>query len=461
MKQHRIKNVALAAGAALAAIIAGPPSPVCADDFGAPTPTYYKDVLPIFQNNCIQCHRQGQLAPMPLDDYAALRPWVKSIRKAVSERTMPPWFADKNYGHWLNDISLNDEQIVTITRWTNGGAPAGNPGDAPAPKTYNEKWQLGEPDQVFTMTKSHTLPGEGPDEYKYFEIPTNFTEDRWITSFEVMPGNREVVHHVIVFVKEPGKSDAEFKHAPGEGGPVKYNSFRPESDTQLKQILERQMRAVESQAGRPRPEAPLRVTGMLGGMAPGMPPWMARPDEGRLIKAGSTLVFQMHYHPSGKAATDQTSIGVRFAKHVPAKQRYTTGIFNLAFAVPPGDGNFRVEASHKVNEDIHILSFMPHMHLRGKDYEYKAIYPDGREETLLSVPKYDFNWQLVYDAAKPIAIPKGTTIQCVAHFDNSAENPNNPDPQAVVRFGEPTTDEMMIGWFDFTRDAEIFGAIEG
>jgi len=394
--------------AAIAAGVVATGSAASADETA---PTFYKDVLPIFQNHCNECHRQGQLAPMALDDYSAIRPWIKSIRRSVSEGEMPPWFADKAHGEWVNDISLNDEQIQTINRWVAAGALEGDKADAPAPKQFNDSWVLGEPDEVFTMPKAHTLAAEGKDEYKYFTIPTNFTEDRWITSLEVMPGNREIVHHVIVFVKEAGKenegvgSETGGTNTRGEGGPVENNSFRPESQEKLDEIIARQERFLEMQTRKTRREAPLRLMGMIGGMAPGMPPWQAHPGEGRLLKAGSVLVFQMHYHPSGNEGTDQTSIGVKYAQEPIRKQVYTTGIFNIAFAIPPGADDFDVRAEHTINEPIKVLSFMPHMHLRGKAFRYTAIYPDGREQILLNVPRYDFNWQLVYECKEPLALP--------------------------------------------------------
>ncbi len=240
----------------------------------------------------------------------------------------------------------------------------------------------------------------------------------------------------------------------GEGGVVQTRSKRPESPEELEKLMAQQQRVKDMREKRTRNEQPLRDTGMLGGVAPGMPPWIARPGEGRLVKAGSELIFQMHYHPSGKQALDQSVIGVKFSSKPPEHNRRTTGVFNIGFAIPPGADNYEVISEHTLRDDIHLVSFMPHMHLRGKSFEYKAIFPNGTEEILLSVPRYDFAWQNVYELVEPKALPRGTTIICTAHFDNSANNPNNPDPQAVVRFGEPTVDEMMIGWFDYWRDSE-------
>lgn len=431
-----------------------------ASAFAGEPPTFYRDVMPIFEQSCVECHRQGQLAPMTLDTYEAVRPYAKSILKSVTDRDMPPWDADSQHGQFLNDPSLTQSQIDVIANWAKSGAPAGDPADAPAPRKFDSNWRLGEPDALFRMAEPHALPADGPDEYKYFRIPTNFTEDKWVSSVECMPGNPEVVHHIIIFVKEPGRP---LQHAnEGEGGPVETHSKRPDSPEELEKIMASQARLKEMRAkrGAPRPQA-LRDTGMLGGIAPGMPPWSALPGEGRLIKAGSELVLQMHYHPSGKEALDQSVIGLKFSKGPVTHNRRTTGIFNIGFAVPPGADNYEVVAEQTLAEDIQLLSFMPHMHLRGKAFEYKALLPDGKEQILLNVPKYDFTWQMTYELAQPIALPKGTTIVCTAHFDNSDKNPNNPDPLAVVRFGEPTVDEMMIGWFDYWRASEAEPPVQG
>jgi hypothetical protein len=415
----------------------------------ADSPTYHRDVLPILQNQCLNCHREGELAPMPLDSYEAVRPWAKALRRSVTEKTMPPWFADPRYGEFKNKMVLTDAEIDTIVRWVGAGSPAGDSADAPAPVEYPKGWHIGEPDEVFTMLEPYTLAAEGPDEYKYFTIPTNLTEDRWVTGFEVKPGNNAIVHHVIVFVQPKGAKDR------GEGGATKSRSFVPESPEELEKVLAQQEKIQDRlrESGlRERPtSAMMGGLNMLGGVAPGTPPWTAAPGEGKLLPAGSSLVFQMHYSRNGRDEVDQTSIGVKYATGPVHRERHTVGVANLAFAIPPGANNFRVDAWHTFNEEIDILGYMPHMHLRGKSFEYRAIFPDGREEILLSVPRYDFNWQLTYDLVRPLSVPKGTTIHCIAHYDNSAENPSNPNPKAVLRFGEPTTDEMMIGWMDIVR----------
>lgn len=411
-------------------------------------PTYYKDVLPIFQQNCQSCHRQGEIAPMAFETYEQTRPWAKAIREAVSAKTMPPWLADARFGHFRNDFSLNAEEQETIVRWASAGARPGNPADAPAPVEFPTGWTLGEPDAIYEMAQPYTVGPEGTDEYKYFTIPTNLTEDRWVESVEIIPGNRAVVHHVIVFIQEPGTPDRE------EGGPVAINSQPPASPEELARVMERQERIqakVKESGLKPQP---IRLFSMLAGMAPGTPPQKFDPGQGKLLKAGSKLVFQMHYSRNGQTEVDQTKLGIKWAKGPVEQEVITTAASNMAFAIPPHAEDYTVEAWHTFDRPVRIHMFMPHMHLRGKSFDYIAEYPDGTSQTLLSIPRYDFNWQFVFEPAEPIVIPKGTTIHCVAKFDNSANNPANPNPEAIVRFGEPTVDEMMIGWMDVSEVKE-------
>lgn len=446
-------RVALIAAAAAIALTGG----ARAEDSES-APTFYRDVLPIFQQHCNVCHHEGALAPMALDTYQSTRPWARSIQRSLGQGEMPPWDADPRYEHFSNENRLSEEDLATVLRWTMIGAPAGNPEDAPAPQTWDDEgWVLGKPDIILSMAEPYTVPAEGPDEYKYFRVPTNFTEDTWVSAVEIMPGNRQVVHHVIAFVSDPDNPDRHV--AKGEGGVVATNSYRPESDAELQKVIDQQERLRKFAERREPKEKPLREMGMIGGMAPGMPPWESYLGEARLIPAGSELVLQMHYHPSGTEGTDVTSIGLKVAKGSHFKRRHTTGIFNVSFAIPPGADDYEVLASHKIDEDITVYSFMPHMHLRGKSFSYTAVLPDGTERIMLSVPRYRFDWQLAYELAEPIQLPQGTVINCRATFDNSTGNPDNPDPQAIVRFGEPTVDEMMIGWFDYTRDADISGIV--
>jgi hypothetical protein len=376
------------------------------------TVTFTKDVAPILYKRCIECHRPGEIAPMSLLTYAETRPWAKSIKQRVVARSMPPWSADPHYGKFSNDPSLSQKEIDTIVAWVDAGSPKGDDKDMPVPPKFVEGWTIGKPDVVLSMQEDHAIPADGTVPYLYFTIPTNFKEDKWIQAMEIRPGNRGVVHHVIAFAQEPGAARR------GAGS--------------------------EAQQGR----------GQLGGITPNKTGVVFAPGTARLIKAGSNIVFQMHYTTNGEATTDRTSIGLIFAKGPPTRSLVTGNALNARFVIPPGADSHEVKSSTTFKEDVHLTSFMPHMHFRGKDFTYTAVYPDGRSEVLLNVPKYDFNWQLTYVLEKPVALPKGTRLDCVAHFDNSTRNKYNPDPTKEVRWGDQTWEEMMIGWFSYTRDSE-------
>jgi hypothetical protein len=380
----------------------------------AAQPTFTKDVAPILYQRCASCHRPTQMAPMSLLTYTQVRPWARAIKQRVVRREMPPWFADPAHGRFANDASLSQKEIDTIAAWVDAGAPKGDDEDLTPPPAFTEGWSIGEPDVVLAIPE-YTVPAAGAVPYLYFIVPTNFERDTWIAGLEIRPGNRQVVHHVIVSVLEPGRE--------------------------------------------PPPQAGTRggfdvIRNQLAGTTPNKPGVLYPPGIGRLVKAGSSLVFQMHYTAIGKEVTDRTSIGLKLARTPPAKQVRTGLALNARFVLPPGDPNHEVRAAVTLTEDIHLISLTPHMHFRGKDFTYTAVYPDGRKEILLRVPSYDFNWQLSYVLAEPARLPKGTTIECVAHFDNSSRNPDNPDPKAEVRWGDQTWEEMMIGFYTFTRDAE-------
>ena len=376
--------------------------------------TFTKDVAPILYSRCVECHRVGEIAPMSLLSYQEVRPWAKSIRQRVADRSMPPWSADPHYGKFSNDPSLSQKEIDTIVGWVDAGAPKGDDKDLPPTPKFVQGWTIGKPDVVLEMQEEHAIPADGTIPYLYFTIPTGFKEDKWIQAMEIRPGNRGVVHHVIAFAQEPG--------AGGRRGNA----------------------AGEAQQGR----------GQLGGITPNKTGVVFAPGTARLIKAGSNIVFQMHYTTNGEATKDRTSIGLVFAKEPPVRTVVTGNALNARFVIPAGEANHEVRSSTTFKDDVHISSFMPHMHFRGKDFTYTAVYPDGHSEILLSVPKYDFNWQLTYVLEKPIALPKGTRLDCVAHFDNSTKNKYNPDPTKEVRWGDQTWEEMMIGWFGYTRDTQ-------
>ena len=373
--------------------------------------TFTRDIAPILFQRCVECHRSGEIAPMSLMTYQEVRPWAKAIRERVVERSMPPWFADPHYGKFANDPSLSQNEIDTVVAWVNAGSPKGDDKDLPPAPRFTAGWTIGQPDVVLEMQEEYSIPAEGTIPYLYFTIPTNFTEDKWIQAMEIRPGNRTVVHHVIAFTQDAGA------RATGEG---------------------------EANRGR----------GQLGGITPNKTGVVFSPGTARLIKKGSNIVFQMHYTTNGQATKDRTKIGLVFAREPARKILVTGNALNSRFVIPPGESNYEVKASTTFNEDSLLSSFMPHMHYRGKDFTYTAIYPDGRSEILLSVPKYDFNWQLTYILKEPLSMPKGTRLECIAHFDNSARNKFNPDPTRAVRWGDQTWEEMMIGWFSSTRTVD-------
>lgn len=392
----------------------------------AAPPTFTRDVLPILQNSCQGCHRPGEAAPVSFLSYKDTRPWAKAIREAVQLRRMPPWFADPHIGKFANDRSLNQKEVETLVQWADAGAPEGDPKDAPAPVRFLNGWNIGQPDYLVEMPGEFNIPASGTVEYTYFVMPTGFQEDRWVRMAEVRPGNRRAVHHVIAFVREPGSKwlkDAQ----PG----VAYTPKKGTPDT-------------SSFGGQ-----------WLVGYAPGSVPDTLDTGQARLIKAGSDIVLQVHYTATGKPEKDRTSVGFQFAKEFPRQRITTLAAANGKFNIPPHADNHRLDSSITLDQDVILTSLVPHMHLRGKSFEFRAIYPDGRTEELLRVPKYSFNWQLTYVPAKPVLLPKGTRIECSAWYDNSKNNPYNPDPTVEVHFGEQSWDEMMIGFFNVAFDPAL------
>lgn len=407
----------------------------------APPVTFYKDVLPVLQKNCQVCHRPGEAAPMSLLTYEQARPWAKALREAVLLKRMPPWFADPHYGKFSNDRSLSQNEINTLVAWADTGAREGNAKDAPPPRHFLDGWNIGPPDAVFEMPSGFQVPASGTIEYQYIVIPTGFTEDKWVQMAEVRPGNRAVVHHVIAFLRKPGSKwlkDAQ----PGI-------PFVPKKRYEAQN-------ANQNRSGGAREDDTGSGNEFLVGFAPGVPPEMLKPDQAKLVPAGSDVVFQMHYTANGKPATDRTHVGFIFAKEPPRERVFTAATLNRKFIIPAGDANYEVHSEITIHDTTTLTGLLPHMHLRGKDFEYRIVYPTGESEILLSVPKYSFNWQLSYYLQKPLVLAKGTRIECTAHFDNSPNNPNNPNPREEVRWGDQSWEEMMIGFFDvaFDRNAD-------
>jgi hypothetical protein len=392
--------------------------------------TFNKDVAPILQQRCMVCHRPGEIAPMSFLSYKEVRPWARAIKEVTVERRMPPWFADPRYSEFSNDCRLTQKEIDTIVAWVDSGAKEGEARDLPPNPRFPEGWQIGKPDVVFSMTEEFSVPANGVIPYKYFVVPTNFTEDKYVQFAEIRQGNRQLVHHVIVDVRYP------------EHGPLlPPGELTPERREALRQRGGAESRASDSD-------------GRLVGWAPGEAPLILRAGHAKLIKKGSVLIFQVHYTTNGVAGKDRSSVGLIFAKVPVEKRVITTGAVARALAIPPGDPNYETTASFAFKEDSHIDSLHPHMHMRGKDFLYRLVYPDGRSKILLSVPRWDFNWQLTYFFKEPVAAPAGSRLECVAHYDNSAKNKFNPDPTKLVEWGPQTWEEMMIGYLDYTLDKQ-------
>jgi len=398
--------------------------------------TFYKDVLPVLQKNCQGCHRPGEPAPMSLLTFDQARPWAKSIKQAVATKKMPPWFADAHYGKFSNDRTMSQAEIDTLTSWVDSGAPAGNPKDAPKPIDFYEGWRIGKPDVILSMTTPFNVPASGTIDYQYIVVPTNFTEDKYVYMAEARPGDPSVVHHILTFIREPGNPWLR-NLKPG----VPFDAREAEREAAAN--AERNPRA--QQGGR---QQAISFGDNVAGYAPGTMPTLMRPGQAKLIPAGSDIIFQVHYTATGKASTDISKLGLVFAKG-PVKERVLSlAVTTNNFAIPAGDPNYEVKAKMMLQDDATLVNMLPHMHFRGKDFTYKVTYPSGESETLLAVPHYDFNWQLTYELAQPKLLPKGTVIDCVAHYDNSANNKFNPDPTKEVHYGEQTWEEMMFGFFD-------------
>jgi hypothetical protein len=462
--------VAAVLGFSILAFVSLSASPGRADDKAV---TFTKDVAPIVYDKCVSCHRPGEIAPFSLVTYNDARPWAKAIKKNVADQVMPPWHADPKYGKFANERRLTQNEIDTIVSWVDQGAPQGNPKDLPPMPRFDDGWTMGKPDLVIDMGTDFPVPAEGVVDYKYFTVPTNFTEDRWIQAAEIRSGNRAVVHHVIVFIDEPNGS---ITRAPGiqvlqpAAAGVNAPAASPGADatrttpatppaTPPSQAPTAANAAPASASpGAPAARAansrPSRGLGaFLVGFAPGTRPTVYPEGSGKRIKAGATLTFQMHYTPNGTGTTDRTLVGLKFAKAPSQSELRTVAVLNSRFVIPANAASHKVESAAMFTDDVKIWSLFPHMHVRGKSFEYRLVYPDGRSEIVLSVPKYDFNWQGEYTFAEPLQAPKGSRLECVAYFDNSTANKANPDASKDVKWGDQTWEEMMIGWTTYSVES--------
>ena len=391
----------------------------------AATVTFNKDVLPILQKNCQTCHRPGEVAPMSLLTYNDARPWAKAIKLAVASQKMPPWFADPNVGHFTNERRLTPAEIAIVAAWADNGAPEGDKKDAPPPIAFTEGWLI-KPDIVVEMPTEFKVPASGAIDYQYMLVKTNFPEDMWVSSAEMRPGNSKVVHHGEAWVRPPGSkwmADAE----PGVSYPTQEMKKGPGEGIEI--------------LGKFNPGL-LAQTFDFGGSA-------------KFVPKGSDIVFEVHYSAAGPNQTSRSSVGLVLAKN-PPKLRYVTGYGPTAnnLVIPAGDGNAEVVSEMTAVEESKLVYVQPHMHLRGKDYEVRVVYPTGEKQTVFR-GKFDFNWQLGYDLAQPVLLPKGTKVQGIAHFDNSANNRFNPDPNKEVVWGLQNWEEMQNCFMGFLIDAKV------
>jgi mono/diheme cytochrome c family protein len=460
MLSKKITPVALLATLAVFCQVSG--TAITAGPNATASITFTRDVARIFYENCAECHRPNDIAPFSVLTYKDVRPWARSIREKVIAREMPPWYADPRYGHFKNDARLSKKDIDTIVAWADQGAKEGDPKDLPALPGYVEGWRIGKPDQVFSMTEEYTIKPDDPDTYVYFVVPTGFKEDRWVQAAEIRPGNKRLVHHVIAHILTPQAIAGS-----------KRTSAQADSQSANEQTIFYK----EGGLARVKPNAPVIDDGanapnggaafkrrageegsdlfsiLLTSYAPGKDPDVFAPGMAKRIPAGSKIVLQMHYSrfrgTLDKPERDRTSVGLIFAKAPPPNRVVTLTIPNHFFKIPAGADDHEVTAAYTFDQDVKLVDYMPHMHLRGKQMKYEVIYPGGRRETLLWVPKFNFNWQTLYRLKDPIMIPKGSRMIITAHFDNSSKNKYNPDPGKPVRWGDPTYDEMMIGWMDY------------
>ncbi len=394
------RNMILA-GWTAALLVAG--APVAA----APqSPTFARDVAPIFFNHCGECHRPGEIAPMSLLSYGEARPWAKSIARAVKAREMPPWSGESDQHQWANDISLSDDQITTIVRWVEDGAPEGDPANLPEVPEFTNGWKLGEPDEILTLEPVE-VAAEGDDIFPKQYVELNLDEPRWVRAIEFLPSDRRVAHHLQATYTSPSNN----------GG------------------------------GR----------GIFGIWTAGMPPYVFPDGMGRALGAGTTkILVDLHYHPMGEAATDQMRIGVYYGEGELQKEVATIPVTNTGLRIPPGADHHAEKAHYLFDKDMQVLAFSPHMHVRGKAMKYELTYPDGERETLLDVPKYDYNWQWLYYPKSPIEIPAGSRVDVTAVWDNSEGNPANPDPSKEIIYRGDTFSEMFVGFLEVIQKDGVY-----
>lgn len=391
-----------------------------------PEVTYHNRVSRIVQNKCGRCHRLGGVGPMTLTSYDDVVGRRSMIQWVLTDRIMPPWYADDGSGPWANDFGLTEEERADFLSWIESGYPEGDPADAPLPKDWVEGWTIGEPDYVVKIPEPITVPAEGVVDYVYVYAQTDLPEDKWIREMEIRPTASDVTHHALVFVETPEVLE-------------KIRARRRE----VENVRE------DEEYWRLRRQFQDGVRGYFASTVPGQEGIIFPDGTGKKLPAGAWLKFQLHYTPNGLEAIDQTEIGFVFADEPVHTEVQTTSAIESEFVIPAGHPDYEVSAEYEFKQPAALLSLFPHTHLRGTRFVYEVVYPDGRVETLLPVTRYDFNWQLNYLFQTPFRVPAGTKIRATAWYDNSANNPANPDSTVDVEFGEQTFDEMMIGYISW------------
>ena len=401
-------------------------APTNAQQPAATPPTFTKDVAPILYKQCIGCHRRGEIAPMSLVTYEEARPWAKAILKVIANGTMPPWHADAPVGTFHNERILSDAERKTLTSWASAGAPKGDEKDLPPTPPFTEGWALGTPDVVLEMQEDYRIPARGTIQYEWFYIPTNFTESKWVKSIEIRPGDRAAVHHVLVYYR--AKPDPA--RTPIARGNQQDQSNPPPDEPGVSQRPQR----------RDLKGIPQRL---LATYAPGTNPQVAPEGTAFRLEPGGLFELQMHYTATGKPTSDRTKIGITFAKESSPREVAAQHFMNMQLKLPAGAADVAVTTDLSFVQDATVWGIFPHTHLRGKKWDYKLVSPTGETRTILSVPRYDFNWQTYYMFTEPLKVSKGSKIVSTAWYDNSAANKSNPDPTKEVLWGDQTWQEMQ------------------
>jgi hypothetical protein len=407
-------------------------------------PTFAEDVAPIFYKNCTTCHHTGGLAPFSLVDYDSATPYLAEMQEAITKNAMPPWHAEGPHGVFRNDRRLSSADRQTILRWLETGAKPGDMKKLPPRPRYPSTWAMGTPDLVATMQEEFVVPASGTIEYMYFQIPTNLTEEKWVQAMEILPGAREVVHHVLVYARAPQASFAVPAAAatptPAAARPPPLFLRNPAHN------IPPSPPRLDSLHARPR-----EGTGpLIASLAPGMNVVEFPAGTALRLRPGTIITFQMHYTAHGQAMKDRSAIGFRFAKEMPDEEIFAAAFTNGSFTIPAGAKDVAVPAEIGVSQPVKIWGLLPHTHLRGSRWQYSLVRPDSTSEVVLDVPRYDFNWQTYYLFAKPLEMPAGSKLTSMAWYDNSATNKHNPNPSVDVKWGDQTWEEMQYTGFLYT-----------